>query len=631
MAHNKSQKKENISGEKTRRYEKIFVIASLVFFVVYPFITRLTIHKVSRAEQYWFDTQNGYVQDLSLYCKEIAIIAFAAVAILFFIGERVFVDKPEPLNRNALRQLKIPLVLIGVMTLFATLSFAFSEYKDVALLGVFSEYEGYLAVISYVIVFVFGLYYMRKEDCVELFEHFVVVVSIFTGILCIIELLVKPILEFEFVHYLIAPAKYRELANSIKSEYFVGQSALSFNNPGFLGGFAALLLPIDLALVVKAKKLPYRIVRIISVALMSVALYGSDSRAAQISTLVCLPVVIIAAFRGSKEKKKNAVCFFITGVAAIASVVVIGALTQAHNSDKTVYESGPAAESSDLFKLDRATLEDGVLTFVSGQNKLICSVDREKLAVYMAGNHKEESFTDCIIISDGNKVIEGRKPSVYVNERLGTKLPGFAPDMPGYEMITVATQERMVYFCFGYDGPAQFAMTDKGFMSFVQGETLTDTINQPRVTGFESIYGFATGRGYIWVQSLPVMAECLLIGKGCGNFPFYFTQNEIVGLLNTHGSMKYIIDRPHNWYIQSFVSNGLLYTLSMLLLFLVCIIGFVRRAIRKEIAVFDAGLFAGCLAFMIAGLINDSCITVNPIFWLVFGMSVRRFTVIKAK
>ena len=120
------------------------------------------------------------------------------------------------------------------------------------------------------------------------------------------------------------------------------------------------------------------------------------------------------------------------------------------------------------------------------------------------------------------------------------------------------------------------------------------------------------------------MAECLLAGKGCGNFTFNFVQNEMVGLLNTNGSTKYIIDRPHNWYIQSFVSNGLPYLLSMLALFVFVLLRFIAMALNKELGHFDAGLFGACTGFMITGIINDSCVTVNPVFWLLFGVAVIR-------
>ncbi|MCR4721111.1 MAG: O-antigen ligase family protein [Lachnospiraceae bacterium] len=629
MKHHSTVKSFKKIGKETTRYEKIFVALSMVFFTVFPFIARVSVMKVTAEEQELFITQNGYINDIALYSKEIAIAAFAAIAVLFFIGERIFVDHPEPFDRSSLSKLKVPLILVAVMTVFATLSLIFSSYKTVAFRGIHTEFEGYLAIISYVIVFVFGLYYMRKEDCVLLFKHFVIAVSLITGILCCIELFVKPLLEFTFVQHLISSEKYRKLAESIESRYFVGQSALMFNNPGFLGGFAALFLPIDIALAVEAKKVSLKVVRSIAAALMCVALYGSASKASWIA--VVIGVVFMIAFMIRRAVRTGSKGDIINTVVLLGICVVMFGLTSVlvdiKTSDTITYESGPAAAENDLFRLDEATLKDGVIEFKSGDDTLVCSIDSYKYYEHINGSYSDVSFVDCIVISDGEKIIEGRKDSFYENQRLDIHLVGITPDDERFDMITIATEGRMVYFCFGYDGPAQFAMTSTGFKSFAQGDILEDTITQPAVKGLEAIYSFGTGRGYIWAQSLPVIAGSLFVGKGCGNFPFYFRQNEIVGLLNTHGSMKYVIDRPHNWYIQVLVSNGLPYLLCMIVLFAITLLRGGKLAVKRELGLFETGLLAGVLAFMIAGLINDSCITVNPIFWLVFGVTVRRVMV----
>ncbi len=626
MKHQTIRKSLKTADKGTARYEKIFVALSMVFFTVFPFIARIIVLKVTSDEQAYFVTQNGYISDIALFSKEIAIAAFAAIAVLFFVGERVFVDSPEPFDRDAFAKLKVPLVLIGVMTLFATLSFLFSSDTEVAFRGIFTEFEGYLAMLSYILIFIFGLYYMRKEDCTEFFRHFIVVVSLITGILCSIELFVRPILEFGLVQYLISSEKYRALAESIESKYFTGQSALMFNNPGFLGGFAALILPIDIALALSAKKAWIRTVRIIASALMCVALYGSASKASWIAVLMTvIPMIVFLMIRN--KEKKGIIVTLVTVCSCIAVFVLTSALVGIKNEDVKTYSSGPAASSDRLFKLDSATLKDGVLEFGSGDKTLVCSMDMRKFFEHMEGPYSDVSFVDCIIVSDGEKVIEGRKDSIIENDRLGLFLVGITPDDERFDMITIATEGQMTYFDFGYDGAAQFAMTNSGFKSFAQNDILEDYITQPAVTGLESIYGFATGRGYIWVQSLPVMAGSLLIGKGCGNFPFFFRQNEIVGLLNTHGSMKYVIDRPHNWYIQCFVSNGLIFLLCMLALFVFVVFKGIKKAIGNELGIFETGLLAGVVSFMIAGIINDSCITVNPVFWLVFGVAARKMII----
>jgi len=163
---------------------------------------------------------------------------------------------------------------------------------------------------------------------------------------------------------------------------------------------------------------------------------------------------------------------------------------------------------------------------------------------------------------------------------------------------------------------------ENGIKLIGQGSALLDEIPQPRVTGFESFYSFGTGRGYMWIQSLPLLWESLIVGGGNGTFAFRFRQNEIVGLLNTHGSCKYVIDRPHNWYLQIALSDGVIALICVVALFLWYIIGFIRK--YKSLEFYDIGLFLGLVGFMLCGMINDSCITTNPWFWLLLGCAVTR-------
>ena len=147
----------------------------------------------------------------------------------------------------------------------------------------------------------------------------------------------------------------------------------------------------------------------------------------------------------------------------------------------------------------------------------------------------------------------------------------------------------------------------------------------------------------IYGHRLPIIKDSLIVGGGNGTFAFRFRQNEIVGLLNTHGSCKYVIDRPHNWYIQIACSAGVPALIAVLVLFIYYIISFCKRfkvacagksdgktgttketGIGSKIELLDIGLFAGLVGFMVCGLINDSCITVNPMFWLFLGWAVGR-------
>ena len=631
--------------KKARRigYRQIFLIITAAFWVIYPFIARVVINRVPEVEEEFFSNQNGYVIDLLLYCKEIALIGFTVVILLYFLGERIFPDRIEKLDKVRGKQLIFPLIAAGGYIFFSILSFIFCKYKETALFGVNSEYEGLLAIICYVGVFLFAVYYMKKPSdekvlagC-EILKYGINILCLIIGLLSIIEVFWTPLLEIPFLQDIISSEKTREIAHSIKNENFIGQICLMFNNPGFLGGFCALFLPVNLSITLSAKKY-LKIPGIIGTGLMGLSVYWSRSTVAMLSLVISIPLVLLLYIRKEKESKKPEYKSFIINIAVtvviVAAAIVSSEIFPTYSSVTRGTNETPKTNvmSGDVFKLSKAEIKDGELYLHSKDKLLKISVDKTLMHnCYM--DSAKDAFSKCLVFSDGERIIEGRTPATIKKTTIREETPGFKLTDERYKAITIATEERLLIMDLGYSGTIEFSITEKGLKAFGQGSVQLDEIPQPKITGLEKFYSFGTGRGYIWVQSLPIIADSILVGGGNGTFAFRFLQNEMVGLLNTHGSYKYVVDRPHNWYLQIICSDGLLAFICVAALFLWYIIRFIKRLDLKkkaahcrfaEVEVFDIGLFAGILGFLICGMINDSCITVNPLFWLMLGTAVAR-------
>ena len=606
-------------------YRRVFIILCTAFWVIFPFITRLSVIKVPEIEEEYFSTNKGYIVDLLLYCKEIALALFAGAVILYFLGERIFPDKVIKLDRNRFKSLILPVSLAGVYLLLSVLSFAFSSYKETAFWGANSEYEGLLAIISYIVVFFFALIFLKDADAAQILKCGINILCLIVGILSIIEIFYKPILEISFVQDLISSDKYSEVAHSIKNENFIGQICLTFNNPGFLGGFCALFIPLNFCLSIEGKK-AWKMIGLIGTGLMGLTIVWSDSKVAMVSLIATIPLsIFLLTFKNRKEIKKFFVYF---GIILAVAVVTIGASkllpTFSSRTRTTERVEEGTIGSGEIFKLSKAEIIGGELYLYSGENLLKISVDQEKYKECYWDDDLVD-YSSCLVLSDGEKVISGRLPVTLKATNIREEKQGFRPDDERYKAVSICVQKEMVIIDLGYSGTIEFYIVEGGLKIFGQGSSLHEEISQPKVTGLESIYHFATGRGYVWVQALPILKDSLILGGGCGTFAFRFVQNEIVGLLNTHGSCKYVIDRPHNWYLQIACSSGVLALISVLALFIWYIIIFIRQYIKtKTIDYIDIGLFAGLLGFLICGMINDSCITVNPWFWMLFGTAVAR-------
>ena len=669
-----------MSKHKSRRigYRQVFMMLFTLFWVIYPYIARVLIKKVPDIEKEYFATSNGYIIDLLLFCKEVALAVFVGGCILYFIGERIFPDRPVKLEKQRFLKLRYPVIFIGGYLLFSVLSFLFSKYKETAFFGSNSEYEGLLAVICYVAVFLLACFYLKPETAGDkkisltaIFKYGIIAVCVITGILGVIEIFAKPILQFTFIQDLISSEKNREIAHSIRNENFIGQICLTFQNPGFLGGFCALMIPVCLAIAEEGKRVR-GIICSVAAGLMILAAKWSDSKVAMVSLVLTIPAFVIISIIGIKKKKlvidvngtgtdsirnqKIRQVLVDVGIAVVTGVVMIvlsevlptyssryreneakieEASVTAIGTGSETASTGTETSSKSKYKLTKAELVDGSLKLYSGDTLFQIFFDKMEFMNQVVKG-VDADYSLCLSFSDGEKFIHETVPAVLSATTIRGEKQGFGFTDARYSAVKIALDTRLVYLDLGYSGTIEFYITDSGLKLFGQGNTLLDEIPQPRVTGLEKLYSFGTGRGYMWVQSLPLIWESILLGGGNGTYAFRFRQNEIVGLLNTHGSCKYVIDRPHNWYLQIALSDGVPALICVLALFVWYIIAFIKSFCvkKKENAaanstylvpdLFDVGMFLSLTGFMLCGMINDSCIAANPWFWLLLGCAVTR-------
>jgi len=187
--------------------------------------------------------------------------------------------------------------------------------------------------------------------------------------------------------------------------------------------------------------------------------------------------------------------------------------------------------------------------------------------------------------------------------------------------------------------------------------------------GFEGHERFATFRGWIWSRTLPMLGNTLFVGYGPDTFATYFPQDDLAWKINLYGAPNIVVDKPHNWYLQTAVNTGVVSLLLLVWLLAAFVFDALRVWLRKPVrgmaalfgspvagdpaallpegaardaitasdgptAVFVAGpetdgrrillmgILCGVIGYAIAGMFNDSVVSVAPLFWTVFGLGV---------
>lgn len=595
-----------MKGLKT--YYKIMAAVTVVFLVLFPFVTRLYAAKPTGMELEYFAKKSKVLVDLFYYNKEVLLFLFAVFLLAALaVGAVLYLLIREKFPKELLPGEKA-VVLAGVYFLLNVISCLVSAYGEYALMGLSLDYEGLAAIFGYLVLFFAGsvLFLTRKKE--RFLEAGIQVLSVFILIGTLAECIWGPLFNIPLIQQLFTPDQYKHLLENIYLDYH-GSVSLTFGNPGFYGGFCAMLAPIELGFALAAET---RIQQIKNGALcggliLCVVLSGSSGAFYALCGAVVLEILFTCKKTGIK-RIGAAAGYALAGTTALASVLAltvsgenVSLLGKVKNSVvNTQYE-----KSGDIFTVEKIQLDNGTLS-VEGENTGFTA----QLAQDSREKEDELSLEKIILLDEKGEKLSG------ILDMAGLHLEG------DFQGITLTAEGSILGFDFGYQDPVEF-YAEEGNLYYIDfNGSLLASIPQPQVTGLEKFYSLFTGRGYFWISSLPLLKEVVFLGKGIGTFPFYYPQNEVAGLLNVHGSADFCVEQAHSWYLQTAVSSGILSLLCMAGLFFWCFFREIRRIIRPRRYSFCGTDFIvwGLIAYAVAGLVNNSCIACAPLFWFLLGV-----------
>ena len=180
----------------------------------------------------------------------------------------------------------------------------------------------------------------------------------------------------------------------------------------------------------------------------------------------------------------------------------------------------------------------------------------------------------------------------------------------------------MLISCNTPKGSFVIINTEDGYKLYTGAGKTDDIYNAPAAV-IKDHDAFASGRGYIWSRTFPVFFNHLLFGTGADTFTIAFPQNDYIGRLNG-GFGNMIITKPHNMFLQIGVQSGGLALLCFLGVAIFYIVQtfrlFWKKELSGEIETFGAAISLGIIGYLSAGIFNDSCIALAPIYWVMLGV-----------
>ena len=410
-----------------------------------------------------------------------------------------------------------------------------------------------------------------------------------------------------WIRNIITPSAYKAVVSDLKVSAFSDMVSLTFYNPDYYGGFCILIFPFMWNYFLTENRRIWKIIYGMLSAGMMFCVLKSKATASFYVLIIEVILTVIIHIRNLKRMWKRLFVYVLVmmSVIVIANVVSGGKLLKTGKNIAVNETIDEVNSSADKFQLDDIRLEDNRLRIIGPDKGLCIEVDNGTL-----------QFTD----GNGNLLDVSNSDDVIHF------------DNKGYSMVTITMNAyNQLVIDLGYDDTIEFYVSDNTFYGVGQnGSKITDVSRDKRWGRW--LYPLFTGRGYAWANTMPMLGKTILIGHGAGTFAYYFKQNDYVGLLNTHGSTKFVIDKPHSMYLQTAMEEGCVALAAMLVIFIMVIwnyivnykcieSGYADNKKHNLASVAGAGFVAG-VGFMIYGLVNDSMVTVNPMFWIILGICV---------
>jgi len=310
-----------------------------------------------------------------------------------------------------------------------------------------------------------------------------------------------------------------------------------------------------------------------------------------------------------------AICFGIT---------VDRWLPELTGAAKSVTGANAAVADDSEEELQLGDLKKGYIDYiVTNEDSIDISINGNPLTIAL---QTEEGNVQSFILEDSEGTVLAMKPTptqgVYAisDERFA-----------GYVNVAYSMNEGLFYIVLEtYGQDWYFPITEDGILYRNGFGHFVDLYDVP-ATGFASNQGFGSGRGYIWSRSIPMMKDTVLMGHGADTYAIHFPHNDYVGKYNSgtfSSNINIIVDKPHNMYMGAWIGTGGISVIAFLALTGIYLVQSIQLYIKKSFADNDfltfagSGIAFGIFGFLVSGLVNDSTVSVMPMFYGLLGTGI---------
>lgn len=591
-----------LNDDRDKEWYYLIPIMGLVMFV--PLIVRLKqIPLIGESYEFW----NGQKisMDFFSYNKMIWIIILTVFsAVMLFI--KYYQNNFQILKKT---RFYIPMVTYSICAILSTMM---ADHKKIATQGFVERYEGVYVLLAYMIIVFVVINIVEGKKHIKMILGVIFISAAIIGIIGLLQYMGYDIWNTDIGRKMILPSKYDYSKVELKLATNKGMIYSTLYHYNYVGSYMAMLFPMTFILFLLSKKKKVKVIMLILTILMLLNLFACGSRAGVVGSIFAMIVMIIMLRKYAiKHMKKLAI------LCVVFMIILLGV-------DK--------ASNNQILNRVR-TLKDNIQLLMKGSNK---TETEAKLNIPLRNVTIDGNVASIITTTETLEMVLESGELSFKDGANGTLQINY--DEAKNEIIVMDDRYKQYQLSLSKLNGQTVIMLNKESIKlfFLLGEKEINLINQvgkkirlqpTEMWGFEGKERLASSRGYIWSRSIPLLKETILLGHGPDTFAAYFPQNDFKGKMYAYyGDMWQLVDKPHDFYLQTAINTGVISLLALITLFVLYFIDSIKIYNRREVDDFyymtGLSCFIAVCGYLGAAIFNDSVVSVAPVFWAILGLGI---------
>lgn len=590
----KSKHMISSSYQSRKKFNKLFLIPLIIVMSILPLIMHLYVFDSGLSSFSWYPS-NGEQIDIFLYYKQIFFIVICIFMVLLILLKN-FIEKKS----IKFLPIFIPLFLYGILAFLSTL---FSDYRSFGLKGISGHFESIFVILGYCLLVYYAYLFIETEDDLKFLLKYFLIGILLMILLGVLQATGNDFLTTTMGKKMYIPKKYWHQLDGLSSTFALKRVYMTLYNPNYVGVYVSLILPLIAGLLLTEKKIKVILIYLVTILGLIICLIGSESKAGIISLFIALLIALIFYRRYIFRNIKITLLLItitITIIISFKSTILIN-INQINSNINILLNKKTEFSLTDI-KTEEA------LTITYKGNDLVVDMDlsNENGGITM----KDISGKDMETTMDTNT------GALTITDQ---RFSGITVSPLVYDSI-LCTQINIE----GRNWVFSNQLGDDTFY-YLNAFGRFDKINKADSALFTGYESFASGRGYIWSRTIPLLKDNIFLGSGADTFTTQFPNQDYVYRTNMYYDTQ-ILTKPHSLYLQIGVQSGVISLIAFLIFFITYFISSIRIYINgrfdnyfKRVGI---AIFIGVVSYMFMGITNDSTITVAPIAWALIGIGI---------